>query len=47
MKPGSRPLRRWAGDAHGALHPLSAAEQYARRLNRTCLSDCTNVSFVQ
>ena len=37
----------WTDDDDAALHPLSAAEQYARRLNRTCLSDCTNVSFVQ
>ena len=37
----------WTDDDHGALHPLSAAERYAKRLNRTCLYDCTNVSMVQ
>ena len=30
-----------------ALHPFPAAERYAKRPNRTCLSDCTNISFVQ
>ena len=36
-----------AGDGHGALHLLSAAEHYAKRLNRTCLYDCTIVRNVQ
>ena len=35
----------WTDDDYGALHPLSAAEHYARRLNRNCLYDCTNVSL--
>jgi hypothetical protein len=33
----------WTNDGHGALHPLSAAEYYARRLNRTYLYHCTKV----
>ena len=37
----------WTDDNHAALHPLSAAEHYTKRLNRTCLYDCTNASFVQ
>jgi len=37
----------WTDDDDGALHPLSAAEGYARRLNRTCLYDCTEARNVQ
>lgn len=37
----------WPDDDDGALHPLPAAEHYAKRLKRTCLYDCTNTSFVQ
>jgi len=36
----------WTDDDNGALHPLSAAEHYARILKRTCLYDCI-ISFVQ
>ena len=36
-----------AGDGHGALHLLSAAELYTKGLNRTCLYDCTIVRNVQ
>ena len=37
----------WTDDAHVALHPLSAAEHYAKRLNRTCLPNCTKVRNAQ
>ena len=37
----------WTDDDDGALHPLSAAEHHARRLNPTCLSNCTKVRIVQ
>ncbi len=34
----------WRNDDVVALHPFPAAEHYARRLNPTCLYDCTKVS---
>ena len=37
----------WAEDDDIALHLLSATEHYAKRPNRTCLSDCTLVRNVQ
>jgi hypothetical protein len=34
------------GDDEGVLHPLSAAEQYTKRIKRTCIYDCTLVRNV-
>ena len=36
----------WTDDDDVALHPLSAAARYAKRLNRTRLYHCTKVRIV-
>ena len=44
---GTNEADEWTDDGHSALHPLSAAEHYANRLNRTRLYHCTIISFVR